>query len=66
MLHELTLYEVLEIHELLAFKKASLIKGQLFLETVAGQKYIVLLKDDIDFSIQEIDDLQNLLLLPPK
>lgn len=63
MTHILNIYEVLEINELLSFKTSSLIKSELFLETVKGHKRAWFLEDDIKLSTEEITDLKNLLVL---
>lgn len=60
-MQQLTFNEVLKINELVAFKTTSLLKSQLFLETVKGKNNTCLLEKDIDLSIQEIKNLQNLL-----
>jgi len=61
MPRKLTLNIVLDILELLSFKKCSLSTSELFLGTLRGHKHIELLEIDIDLTIQEITDLQNLL-----
>lgn len=60
MTYILTLFEVLEIRELLSLKIASLKKSKLFLTTVHDSTGS--LKADIDLSIQEITDLENVLI----
>lgn len=62
MAHVLDIYEVLEINELLSFKKSSLTKSELFLETVKNHERVWFLEDDIKLSTQEIIDLKDLLL----
>ena len=59
---ELPLNKVPEILELLWFKNNSLIKTELFLETMRGQAYVELLEIDIGLTIQEINDLQDILV----
>lgn len=59
MTYILTLFEVREIRELLSLKIASLKKSKLFLTTV--QDTTGSLEADIDLSIQEITDLENVL-----
>lgn len=53
--------KVPEILELLRFKNNSLIIDDVFLEKIAGQKHVDLLKNDIELTNQEIKDLQNIL-----
>lgn len=60
MTHILTLFEVMEIRELLSLKIASLKKSKLFLTTVHDSTGS--LEADIDLSIQEITDLENVLI----
>lgn len=59
MTYILTLFEVMEIRELLSLKIASLKKSKLFLTTVLDPTGS--LEADIDLSIQEITDLENVL-----
>lgn len=60
MTYILTLFEVMEIRELLSLKIASLKKSKLFLTTVHDSTGS--LEADIDLSIQEITDLENVLI----
>lgn len=60
MTYILTLLEVIEVRELLSLKIASLKKSRLFLTTVHDSTGS--LKADIDLSIQEITDLENVLI----
>ncbi|QHJ69992.1 hypothetical protein [Planococcus halotolerans] len=60
MTYILTLFEVMEIRELLSLKIASLKKSKLFLTTVHDSTGS--LKADINLSIQEITDLENVLI----
>ncbi len=62
MTHILTLFEVMEIRELLSLKIASLKKSKLFFNTVKDQRNTGGLQADIDLSIQEITDLENVLI----
>lgn len=66
MLHEMTLFEVLEIHELLAFKTNSLVKSKLFLKIVKDENHTILLETDIDQSTREISNLQQMLFRTAK
>lgn len=66
MLHEMTLFEVLEIHELLAFKTTSLVKSKLFLKIVKDENHTILLETDIDQSTREISNLQQMLFRTAK
>lgn len=61
MMHELTLFEVLEIHELLVFKTTALVKSRLFLKFVKDEDQKVLLAADIDLSIKEVSNLRKML-----
>lgn len=63
MSYILSLYEVIEIRELLSFKKTSLAKSRSFYITVKDQHRTGSLEDDIELSIREIDDLKNMLLV---
>lgn len=62
MTSKFTFNKDLEILELLFFKNNSLITTKLFLGTVKGQKRVDLLEIDIDLTIQEINDLQDILV----
>lgn len=62
MTYMLTFFEVMEIRELLSFKIASLTKSKLFFNNVKEQNRTDALKEDIELSIQEIDDLKNILI----
>lgn len=57
----LTLFEVMEIRELLSFKKATLIKSKLFFDSVKEHYQTGILEEDIELSIQEIEDLKHIL-----
>ncbi|MCM3609858.1 hypothetical protein M4S82_01260 [Planococcus sp. MERTA32b] len=57
----LTHFEAMEIRELLFFKKAALSKSKLFLISVKEQYCTDTLKEDIELSIQEIEELKNIL-----
>lgn len=58
----LTLFEVMEIRELLSLKITSLRKSKLFFNTVKDQYHTGALEADINLSIQEIADLENVLI----
>lgn len=62
MSHTLTLFEFMEINELLSFKSRSLSQSRLFLRTVEGKRDCRSLEADIKLSVQEIADLEDLLL----
>ncbi|TAA73305.1 hypothetical protein [Planococcus salinarum] len=61
MSHLLTLFEAMEIRELLRFKITSLSKSKLFLTTVNEQHQTGRLEADINLCTQEIADLENIL-----
>lgn len=61
MSHTLTLLEFMEIRELLSFKNRSLIQSELFLRMVEGQHDCSSLEADIEFSVQEVTELKDLL-----
>ncbi|WP_084243684.1 hypothetical protein [Planomicrobium okeanokoites] len=58
----LSLFEAVEIRELLSFKKSALTKTKLFLESVKEHYHTEVLEEDIELSIQEIEDLKNILI----
>ncbi len=57
----LTYKLVLDILELISFKKSSLTQTELFLRTSKKHKHVELLKIDIDLTIHETNDLQGML-----
>lgn len=61
MSHTLTLFEFMEIRELLSFKSRSLTQTESFRSKVEGQHNCSSLEADIKLSVQEIADLKNLL-----
>lgn len=58
----LSLFEAVEIRELLSFKKAALTKTKMFFESVKEHYHTEVLEEDIELSIQEIEDLKNILI----
>lgn len=61
MSHLLTLFEAMEIRELLSFKITSLGKSKLFLTTVKEHYHTGCLEADINLCTQEIADLEHIL-----
>ncbi|WP_372868617.1 hypothetical protein [Planomicrobium okeanokoites] len=57
-----SLFEAVEIRELLSFKKSALTKTKLFFESVKEHHHTEVLEEDIELSIQEIEDLKNILI----
>ena len=64
MSHLLTFFEVTEIRELLSLKITTLKESKVFFNTVKDQINAGSLLTDIELSIQEITDLENLLNCP--
>lgn len=62
MTHIQNFFEVMEIRELLSFKIASLTKSKLFFDNVKEQHHTHVLEEDIQQSIQEIEELKNILI----
>lgn len=62
MLPTLSFFEALEIRELLSFKKSALTKAKLFFESVREHYQTEALEEDIELSLQEIEDLKDILI----
>lgn len=61
----LALHETMEIHEMLNFKTVCMVKSKMIQGLVFNQDLKAMLEKDVQNSIKEIGDLQNLLMKAP-
>lgn len=61
MAKELAAHELLEVHEILTFKTACVVKSKVFSGLVEDKKLKEILEEDIELSTKAIKDLRKIL-----